>query len=393
MKFTFKKIIIFLTVFSLFTVTAIAQKNKKKTAAEISIPMEPAYWNYDSTGVEFIMHDNVKSIHAKKSLPFKPKDLQFSNGTIEYDVAFGRGFPGVTFHLSPDGRNGDIFYLRYFGTNSPASRTTLQYTAIFDSVNLWNMSDEYQGAAKLNIPGWNHVKVVVSGKQMRAYVNDMKRAALQVPALEGGLESGGLAFSGGDVTIANVVIKPDSVEGLPAGAGYISIYNDPRYLRNWQVSKASDFAFGKELPPTFPYLAESLKSAGFPDSTTQWTPIWAEDRGIVNLTRSFGRTEFKKRRLAWIKTTIESDSTEERTLHLGFNDEIWVYVNGQFLYADKNYFATPGQKFPAGRCSIENATVRLPLKKGKNEVLIAVANYFYGWGIIARLDEPGGLRL
>jgi hypothetical protein len=245
----------------------------------------------------------------------------------------------------------------------------------------------------LNIPGWNHVKLVVSGKQMKAYVNDMNRPAMQVPALEGGLESGGIAFSGGDVTIANFVIKPDSVENLPATAGYISTYNDTRYLRNWQVSKASDFAFGKELPPTFPFLAESLKSAGFPDSTTQWTPIWAEDRGIVNLTRVFGRTEFRKRRLAWIKTIIESDSAQERTLNLGFNDEIWVYVNGQFLYGDKNYFGTPGQKFPSGRCSIENATVRLPLKKGKNEVLIALANYFYGWGIIARIDDTEGLHL
>ena len=94
-----------------------------------------------------------------------------------------------------------------------------------------------------------------------------------------------------------------------------------------------------------------------------------------------------------MKTTIESDSAQERTLHLGFVDEVWVYVNGQFLFADKNHYGTPGQKYPRGRCSIENAAFKLPLKKGKNEVLIGLANYFYGWGIIARIDDTDGIHL
>ncbi|OQP64017.1 hypothetical protein A3860_21600 [Niastella vici] len=393
MKLIFKKITILPCILFLFAFSAFAQKNKKPAAKEITIPMEPAYWRYDTSGVEFILYNNVKAAHLKKPLPLFPKEVQFSNGIIEYDVALGQGFPGVAFRLSPDSKQGDHFYLRYFGTTSPESRTTLQYAAIVDSTSMWNLTDEYQAGATLNIPGWNHVKLVVSGKQMKAYVNDMNRPALMVPALEGGLEKGGIAFSGGNVTIANFIIRPDSVEGLCAAPGYISTYNDTRYLRSWQVSPASDFAFGKEIPPPFPYLAGPLKSVGFPDSTTTWTPIWAEPRGVINITRLFGRTPFTKRRLAWLKTTIESDSAQERTLHLGFVDEICLYVNGQFLFADKNFYGTPGQKFPRGRCSIENAVIKLPLKKGKNEVLIGLANFFYGWGIIARIDDTEGIHL
>jgi len=393
MKLIFKKITILSVILSMIAFTALAQKNKKPAAKEIAIPMEPAYWRYDTSGVEFIIYNNVKAAHIKKSPPLVPKEVQFSNGIIEYDIAIGRGFPGITFRLSADGKKGDQFYLRYFGVTSPQSRTTMQYAAIVDSMSTWNLTDEYQGGATLNVPGWNHVKLVVSGKQMKAYVNDMDRPALMVPELEGGLEKGGISFSGGDVTIANFVIRPDSVEGLSAAAGYISTYNDTRYLRSWQVSPASEFAFGKEIPPPFPYLAQTLKSVGFPDSTTTWTPIWAEPRGIINLSRLFGRTQFTKRRLAWLKTTIESDSAQVRFLHLGFVDEIWLYVNGQFLFADKNHYGTPGQKFPRGRCTIENAVVKLPLQKGKNEILIGLANYFYGWGIIARIDDPDGIHL
>jgi hypothetical protein len=392
MKCTFKKIIIFLPVLFLFALTAVAQKNKKKTGREIIIPMEPAYWQYDSGSVDFIMHNNVKAIHMKKARPLIPKDVQFSNGTIEYDVEVVRGFPGITFHQSPDTKKGDNFYLRYFGTTSPESRTTLQYAAIVDSTSMWDLTDEYQAGATLHIPGWNHVKLVVSGKQMKAYVNDMSRAALMVPALEGDMESGGISFSGGDATIANFVIKPDSVEDLSPSTGYISTYNDTRYLRNWQATQASDFAFGKEIAPPLPYLGGPRNSPGYPDSTTKWTPIMAEDRGMVNLTRVLGHTPFTKRRLAWLRTTIECDSALERTLHLGFSDEIWLFVNGQPLYSDKNHFGSPGQKFPDGRCTIENAVVKLPLQKGKNEILIGLANYFYGWGIIARLDNTDGIH-
>ncbi len=389
---TFKKFVLTLLILHFIALAAVAQK-KKAAAQETTIPMEPAYWQYDSTGIEFIMNRNVKAIHLKGPSPLVLKNGQFSNGTIEYDVEIVRGFPGITFRESGDRKNSDQFYLRYFGTTSPESRTTLQYAAVIDGMSMWDLTDEYQAGATLNIPGWNHVKLIISGKQMKAFVNDMTHPALIVPALEGNLEKGGLAFSGGEVTIANLVIKPDVVENLDPAPGYISTYNDTRYLRSWQVSNASDFAFGKEIVPPFQFLSKTSTGPGLPDSSTRWTPIMAEARGNINLTRILGHTDFSKRRFTWLKTTIESDSAQERLLYLGFSDEVCLFLNGDFLYSDKNYFGTPGQKFPRGRCTIENTTIKLPLHKGKNEMLIGLANYFYGWGIVARLDDTDGIHL
>jgi hypothetical protein len=59
----------------------------------------------------------------------------------------------------------------------------------------------------------------------------------------------------------------------------------------------------------------------------------------------------------------------------------------RLAYVDKNLFMSPGMKEPAGRCAVENTSFRLPLKAGENELLVGVANNFYGWGIIARLDN------
>ena len=46
-----------------------------------------------------------------------------------------------------------------------------------------------------------------------------------------------------------------------------------------------------------------------------------------------------------------------------------------------------------GRLSLENGAFTLPLNAGDNDVVVAVANAFFGWGLILRLDDAAGVRL
>jgi hypothetical protein len=50
-------------------------------------------------------------------------------------------------------------------------------------------------------------------------------------------------------------------------------------------------------------------------------------------------------------------------------------------------------KKPAGRLSLDNAQVTLPLRKGDNELLVGVECDFWGWGFEARLDDLDGIGL
>ncbi len=362
-------------------------------AQQVKIPMQSASWDYDSSKVEFINHRSVPAVRGKNGAYYQIflKDHVFKNGTIEFDVELtGMGFPGINFRMSADNKNGENFYIRSFGPVGPETRTTLQYAAIVGGISIWDLSDEYQAGATIFQTGWNHVKLVVSGKQMKAYVNDMTKPALVVPELEGLRESGNISLTG-NVIYANLVLKPNATEGLSPDPGYIAAANDTRYIRNWQVSAPKDFPFGREVIMPLPSMYGKLNNSELPDSTTQWTEIKAEPRGIVNLTRKFGLEENDARRLAWLKTTLISDKPREATLSLGFSDEIWVFINGQILSVEKNYFGTPNQK-NSGRCTIENTKITLPLKEGENEIMIGLANYFYGWGIIARLDELDGIK-
>lgn len=364
-------------------------------AQEIKIPMEALYWEHDPTQVEFIKHGSSPAVKGINGAYYQVylKDHIFKDGTIEFDVELiGRGFPGINFRMSEDKKNGENFYIRSFGEVSPFVRTTLQYAAIVDGTSLWDLSDEYQAGATIYQKGWNHVKLVISGEQMKAYVNDMKKPALIVSKLEGLTTSGGISL-GGNVIFANFKIKPDVIEDVTPEAGYSATYNDPRYIRNWHVAESIDFPFGKDIIIPLPSMYGALVKSDLPDSATKWTPIEAESRAVVNLNKKFGSVENDGRRLTWLKTTIHADKAMERVMNLGFSDEVWVFLNGQIIYMDKNLYGTPSQKEPRGRCTIENTNFKLLLTEGDNEVMIGLANYFYGWGIIARLDNMDGITL
>ena len=378
-------------VFVASSITMHAQVSKKNKTLEF--PLTEKYWSAVTDNVEFTTYKYTSVAKSSDDNPIglMLKDFDFATGTIEFDVELqGQGFPGITFHVDQDTVNAETFYLRYFGKPEPLRRTNMQYAAIMDKVNLWDLTDDYQAASQLYENQWNHVKLVISENQMRAYVNDMQNAALWVPALEGLTKRGWIGLSG-NVVYANMVVTPNATEGIPSTAGYDPTSNDSRYLRNWQVTEPINFPFGKDLmKQIFVSPGVAIDSTLF-NSNISWRPIKAEQRAIVNLTKRYGGTQRGERRLAWLKTTITSDKLQKKKLNFGFSDEVWVFINGQPLYVDKNYYGSPGMKEPRGRCTIENATIAIPLQEGENEILIGLTSYFYGWGIIARWENNDGL--
>ena len=375
------------------TIFSYAQRKAKVQNKTIAFPMTEKHWASVSTNVEFASYKSTKVARSmnESDISIMLKDFVFTTGIIEFDVELkGQGFPGINFRIGKDSLNSEIFYLRHSGKPDPKRRTTLQYAPVISGVNLWDLTDDYQAAASLYENQWNHVKMVVSEKQMKVYVNDMEKAALWVPALEGITKSGSIGLTG-NVIYANMEITPNATGDLPATAGYESTYNDPNYLRNWQITEPIDFTFGKDILTGIQRNPGVAIDPVYLDSTAIWRPIEAGRRALVNLTKEFGGESVGPRRLIWLKTTVTSDKIQEKSLKLGFSDEVYIFINGQPLYKDENYFGSPGMKEPRGRATLDNTSFEIPFKKGENEILIGLTNYFYGWGLIARLADTDGL--
>jgi hypothetical protein len=264
------------------------------------------------------------------------KGITFSDGTIEFDVnTIGRGAPGIAFRQQDDD-NFELLYLRP-DPNCPAFRACIQYTPETHGVLLWDLFPQYENRAPLRENGWNHIKMVVSGRRMNVFVNDAPSPTLEVGRLEGDAMKGGLRLQGPG-TFANMVITPGAVGGL-----------SPEPARDPLDGDRREYGL----------------------------PLHDPNRAV-----------------AWLKTTITSDRKQTKKVDIGWTREVWVFVNGKPVYADKNVFDQEGaRKFPDGRCSLENGATTLPLEAGDNEVAVAIANNFFGWGLMLRLADSEGVHL
>jgi hypothetical protein len=361
-------------------------------AAQV-VPLKAANWDFSAGAVQFGDSAGVARMKIVSGRGFVVlRSCDFSDGTIEFDeIPTDPGFAQVYFRWQ-DSQEAECFYFRTRrGAGHPYAMDGVQYTPIIKGTMCWDAMAHYQANAVFDQTTPSHVKLVISGKQMRVYVGPVgslgvssggaawTRPVLEVTELEGNTTHGTLAFAGLSI-ISNLVLKPGKVEGLSPVAGPDPVANDPRYLRHWMMTAPDSLPAGVD----FSY-------ALVPGAATNWEPIDAERLGLINLSRHYAA--MRSHRIVWLKTTVRADQARTCQLRLGFLDEVWMYLNDRLLYVDKNLFPQAIAKVPNGRLSLENATVVLPLRQGDNVLRIAVGSNFYTWGIMARLDDLEGITI
>jgi hypothetical protein len=366
-----------LIVLSLWFLPAVlSAQGDSKAAGQIKVAMTPEHWKTKGAA-EFVKHNGFDSLALKAGLATL-NDLSFRNGTIEFDLEPKAMGAGIEFRLDKDAC--EMVYLRPRADCSE-KKDCIQYAPTTHGVLLWDFFPQFQSSAPLKLGEWNHVKLVVSGERLNVFVNEA--ISLKVGRLEGDIRDGELVLAGPGF-FANLTITPDAVEGLSAEAEKDPTASDSRYIRNWRISN-----FYK-LP-----AAKAPDFADLPEPSTAWVKLAAERGGLVNISRKYGQpVPLPDRAVAWLKTTITSDKSQTKKAAIGWNREVWVFVNGQLVYTEKNLFQPPAaRKSPDGRCSLDNGSFAMPLKAGKNEVTVALAANFYGWGLILRLEDADGVQL
>jgi hypothetical protein len=62
------------------------------------------------------------------------------------------------------------------------------------------------------------------------------------------------------------------------------------------------------------------------------------------------------------------------------------------IFTGKSAFRFRDPGFP-GIMDVENDAVYLDLKKGRNEIVLGVADFFGGWGFVCRVDDLLGIDI
>jgi hypothetical protein len=194
------------------------------------------------------------------------------------------------------------------------------------------------------------------------------------------------------------------------------------YISNFQVRATPDAPWERHLPLMPPNILtkwslspeyEVYESNGAPArnlerpltpseiAATKWQDVEAEPPGFVVINRyrespQFKRSyddDFSKRlepqpgmRVVYARTTIDSDRDQVKRLNIGYSDAASVFLNGKILYRGQSYQNYRDPDF-LGIINLDNDYVYLPLKKGTNELVLAVSEIGGGWAFICRLDD------
>jgi hypothetical protein len=318
------------------------------------------------------------------------KDFEMRDGVVDVDVATRAvyGFLGFMFRIVDDGANAEELYLRPHKSGLPDA---IQYTPVLNTGRNWQLfnGSGFTGAVDIPKDVWFHLRLEVVGAQAKLYVEDLDKPALVMNDLKSGVQKGELALwvLAGETYFSNFQVRttPDAPweRHLPP--------MPPNTLIKWSLSPSYD-AVERNLERP---LSASESAA------THWQDVEAEPPGLVVIYRyreaphprvTFQR-DFSTRlqpqpgmKVIYARTSIDSDRDQLKKLSLGYSDDVSVFLNRQILYRGRSAqsFRDPGF---LGIVSAENDAVYLPLKKGSNELMLAVSELGGGWGFICRLTD------
>jgi hypothetical protein len=319
------------------------------------------------------------------------KDFEMRDAVIDIDVATPavRGFFGFDVRIDADGANYEEIYLRQHKSGLPDA---MQYTPVLSTGRNWQIYNGpgFTGAVDIPKGVWFHLRLEVTGAQARLYVKDMAKPALVMDDLKSGVQKGQLALFTltGETYFSNFEVRatPDAPwqRHLPP--------MPPNILTKWSIS------------PSYDALQRNLERplSGAESAAIEWRDIEAEPPGFVVLYRyrqaphprvTF-QSDFAARlqpqpgmQVLYARTTIDSGRDLVKKLEIGYSDDVSVFLNGQILYRGRSAqgFRDPGF---LGIINLENDAVYLPLKKGRNELMLALSELGGGWGFICRLTDP-----
>ena len=367
----------------LFEFAAVSQ-----TPQTLSVPADSPRWDLQQAA-------KVADYLGRKCLAIDGgaavlKDFEMRDGVLDVDVATPakRGFFGFDVRIDKDGTNYEEIYLRQHKSGLPDA---MQYTPVLNTGRNWQLFNGpgFTGAVDIPRDEWFHIRLEVAGAQARLYVKDMNRPALVMSDLKSGVQKGQVALY------------------VLTGATYFS---------NFEVRTTPDVPWERHLPsmpantltrwslsPAYDALARNLERPLTKEESDaiQWQDVEAEPPGFVVLYRyrqaphamvTF-QGDFSKRlepqpgmRVLYARATINSDRDQVKKLEIGYSDDVSVFLNGKILYRGRSAqgFRDPGF---LGIVNPENDAVYLPLKKGTNELMLAISELGGGWGFICRLAD------
>jgi hypothetical protein len=344
----------------------------KATAQKIS--MQPDHWDIGKQKANFTQRDGKEVIKLDRGIVWT-KGLDFADGIIEADLSVDpeRSFAGICFRGDEQG-NAEMIYLRV-----PLSGRddAIQYTPSFNNEVNWQLYPEHQ--ANYNFPqtGWIHMKIVLSGNTAQLFMDTVSKPVLVIANLRTHNASGKIGFAClFEETFANLTCTPMR-RSAPVP---VAVRKEEGLITQYQISQSYT-------------IDKQTKELPYPSTMKlNWKTVFTDEDGLLNISKYYTKQnsepyESRSNDMVWLKQELVAGEPVTRKMNFDFSNRVWVFLNGQVLYHGDHSFFLKGSLYQG---SIEKNFISdalyLPLKKGKNELLIGISAVANGWGIISKIQ-------
>lgn len=364
-----------LTLIIITLLFAIQQKTHAQQSA--TIPPDSDRWEIFGENAEVMDFEGKHSLFARGGGAIL-RDANFLNGTIEFDIYVPeqRGFPGVFFRMEDDA-NYEEFYIRPHQSGNPDAA---QYTPVYNGLSGWQLyfGPGFSGQMVYPFDTWMPVKIDVKGDEADIFVNNLSEPLIHVNDLKRKHVTGGLGLrgTGPGVYFANFRYTTKEPAQL-IGSAEKEVLADAQTITRWSVSS----------PISEAKLASAFKLDKKTTNTLKWGNFKTEPSGLMNLASTTPRTDSLN--TVFASVILTSEQAQTRKLSIAFSDRVRVYLNGKILYSARDEFRSRDYRYLGSIGYFDD--VYLPLKEGRNELMIAVSENFGGWGLKAKLDAKDGL--
>jgi len=353
-------------------------------AAETTLPFDGKTWKL-SGDAKIETYLGRTALRARRGAAFA-NGVWFQDGTVELDMAVSthRNFSMIYLRTQGEGEY-EEFYVRTHKSELPDA---VQYCPAWQGVGGWQLFHGPGFTAKAAFPRdqWFPVRIVLSGDRAAVFVGKVAEPQLVVSRLRRDPKAGGIgleallldeSFPGERTSFSNVVLRPGEVPFDFSKAPPLPEKEASGVVRRWEVSAPFTPAAGE-------IRAIPLASG--------WQTVAAEPSGLVVAERFTKRSDDVERPAVLARVAVDSAADAVREFRFGYSDEVTVFLNGRPIYSGDAHYShdNPRQE---GLIGLWQGSVYLPLKKGRNEIVLAVSDVFGGWGWMGQFVETEGLRV
>lgn len=347
--------------------------------AQQTIPFDTTHWEIESQGHIFETVGGKEAIYLHNG-SLVLKDVEFLNGTIEYDIRMTerRGFYGVRFHFT-DSQNAEEFYFRPHQSGNPDAN---QATPIVNGLAGWQLyfGEAYSFAYDYPFEEWMHIKLVIKGKQAQVFLD-----GAQTPHLSWNLKqepksgSIGLYSSVAPIHYANFSYQSDVGELIDFKVKKAPLIEG--VIESWTVSDK----FEEVELESYDSFDKLIKERSWKQE------VEIEENSAANLSWAAIRQDGTDKNTVFARIDFESKEEQLKLFQFGYSDRVVVILNGQPLYKGTNKFRSRDYRY-LGTIGLFDE-LYLPVKKGKNTLLLAVSEDFGGWGVTGKFVDSAGLKI